>query len=311
MRTPSTVGFALVLSALASCVSTPDVEGVIQDTSSGVQDRAERGPWLEARSYTREELRALSVERRNELDARCRELLPAARAEDATYEDLMRASRALIFNADLRIQADVAFRFDPTDLPKPSKLIDAEDGVSSAFKAEIRSLATESRDLADRALELRPGDAAAELFSTLGIGLSLWSMGPMQAIANGATSTLPKRIKQVAEAHPAFEGASPLRLKGRFQARAPWPYKDSKGGIETLKRAVEIAPIPLNLLFLGDAHWSADGEGDEEAAIAAWQRGAEATADEETALTSPLLREICRLRIQSARQHFERLRPVR
>ena len=305
-----------VLLLLASCVSTPDVEGVIQDAPRGSQDRTvapepgseaagESSPLqlaleLEARAYSREELQALSVERRAYLDARCRELLAAARAEDATYDDLMLASRALVFNADLRIQTDVAFRFDPADLPKPSKLIDAEDDVSSSFKSEVRSLATQSKDFADRALELRPNDAEAELFSTLGLGLSLWSMGAMQAIANGATSTLPKRIKQVAAAHPAFEGASPLRLAGRFQARAPWPYKDTEAGVATLTRAVEIAPIPLNLLFLGDAHWSND---EEEAAIATWTRGTQAAADAETAITSPLLREICRLRIESARQN--------
>lgn len=300
MNLPYAPAIALGGLLLASCVSTPDVERVIADSTGGIQDSAARASELEARNYTRAELRTLSSERCAELDERCRELLPAARAESATYDELMLASRALIFNADLRIQTDVAFRFDPTDLPKPSKLIDAEDDVTSAFKAEIRSLATESRDLADRALELRPDDAAAELFSTLGLGLSLWSMGPMQALANGAASTLPKRIKKIAKAHPAFEGASPLRLKGRFQARAPWPYKDTKGGVATLGRAAEIAPIPLNLLFLGDAYWSAD---DEEAAIATWTRGTEAAADEETAITSPLLREICRLRIESARQN--------
>lgn len=230
-------------------------------------------------------------------DERCRGLLELARAEDASYEALMEASRALVFNADLRIQADVCFRFDPSDLPEPSALIAAEDGVTSELKAQVRSLAISSRDLADRALARRADDAAARLFSTLGNGLFLWSLGPLQALANGAATTLPRRISSLAEDHPGFEGASPLRLKGRFQSRAPWPYKDKPGGVETLTRAVELAPIPLNLLFLGDAQWIA---GDAAAARDAWERATRARADAETKDAAPLLREIARLRLAAS-----------
>ncbi len=337
MRTLSSV----LLLLLASCVSTPDVEGVIQgppgavasiagpgsgidpgiepEDESGVEPEVSpdperagapaegtsgplptyRTPDLRPQTFTRAELANEAEIRRGALDSRCRELLPTAREEDATYEELMAASRALVFNADLRIQTDVALRFDPENLPKTSALIDAEDDVPSALKGEVRSLAQESRDLADRALKLRPGDAAADLFNTLGIGLSLWTMGPFQALTNGAATTLPRRIKQVAEEHPEFEGASPLRLKGRFASRAPWPYKDKAAGVEALERAVEIGPIPLNLLFLGDAYWI---NGNEEAAIATWERGAVANADLETEISSPFLREICRLRSLSTRR---------
>ncbi|QDV08471.1 hypothetical protein Poly30_40180 [Planctomycetes bacterium Poly30] len=305
MRIPLTAALLLA----ASCVSTPDVEGVIQGPPATSEEPGsapaessilpDRTPVLEPTEFTREELRREATARIEALDTRCRELLPAAQAGGASYEALMEASRALIFNADLRIQTDVALRFDPNDLPTTSTLIDAEDDVSSDLKGEVRSLAKESRDLAERASELRPDDPAAELFTTLGIGLSLWSMGPLQALTNGATTTLPKRIKAIAESHPEFEGASPLRLKGRFASRAPWPYKDKKAGVEALERAVEVAPIPLNLLFLGDAYWVNDQE---QAALAAWERGTQAVADLETEIASPFLREICRLRILSARK---------
>lgn len=297
---PSTTRIAaiLLLPLVASCVSTPDVEGVIRRSEGPQRSQLlpDRLPQLEPEGFSARDLQIEATKRKEALDARCRELLPLARSEDASYDELMAASRALIFNADLRIQADVALRFDEADLPKTSTLIDAEDDVSGDLKGEVRSLAKESREFAERALELRPDDPAAELFATLGLGLSLWSMGPLQALTNGATTTLPRRIKAIAEAHPEFEGASPLRLKGRFASRAPWPYKDKEAGVEALERAVEIAPIPLNLLFLGDAYWVNDQE---EAALEAWERGRRANADIETEVASPFLREICRLRIAS------------
>lgn len=295
---------ALGLASISSCAVIRPVDDVI--ARQGRPDMAEAAPVVDDSASTmaapetlptRAELRAYADERLMMFDERCRELLETARAEGAGYEALMEASRALVFNADLRIQADVCFRFDPADLPDPKALIDAEDDVSSELKAQVRSLATSSRDLADKALTLREDDPAGRLFSTLGSGLFLWSLGPFQALANGAATTLPRRIGALADDFPEFEGASPLRLKGRFQSRAPWPYKDKAGGVETLTRAVELAPIPLNLLFLGDAHWIA---GDAEAAVGAWERATRASADRETKDAAPLLREIARLRIAAA-----------
>ena len=189
----------------------------------------------------REALRGYADEALAAFDERCRQLLEVARAEDASYEALMEASRALVFNADLRIQADVCFRFDPSDLPDPESLIAAEDDVTSELKAQVRSLAISSRDLADRALALRADDAAARLFAhpATGSGRSgrckLWRTAPRR----------PSPMDQLARrGSPRIRGRVPsLRLKGRFQSRAPWPYKDKPGGVETLTHAVELAPI--------------------------------------------------------------------
>lgn len=247
----------------------------------------------------RTELRAYSDGALQEYDRVCRDLLESARAAEADYDQLMEAARALAFNADLRIQSYLAFCVDPADLPAPEAMIDAEDGVSDELKGEVRSLAKSSKDLADRALEMRADDPGAWLFSTLGAGLFLWSLGPIEALTSGGATSLPKKIKALADAHPAFEGASSLRLKGRFQSRAPWPYRDKPGGVETLEKAVEIAPIPLNLLFLGDAYWI---NGQEDDAVDAWERATRADADQETMIAAPLLREISRLRVISARR---------
>lgn len=245
----------------------------------------------------RDELRAYADARLEAYDERCRALLGAARAQDADYDTVIAAARALVFNADLRIQSHLAFAFDPADLPEPKVLIDAEDDVPAELQKDVRSLVDATRTFADRALELREGDPAARLFSTLGTSLYLWSLGPLQALTSGDAGALPKRIKGLAADHPDFEGAAPLRLKGRFQSRAPWPYRDVEEGVATLEQAVERAPLPLNLLFLGDARWLG---GDREGALEAWRRATAATADEETRDVSPLLREIARLRVLAA-----------
>lgn len=307
MNTTRTASLALALGLCgwsASCAGIRPVDDVIagDDRLAETDVPAAMAPGTDPLDApetlpSRADLRAYADERLMAFDERCRTLLEAARAEDAGYEALMTASRALVFNADLRIQADVCFRFDPADLPDPKKLIAAEDGVSSELKAQVRSLASSSKDLADRALELREGDAGARLFSTLGSGLYLWTLGPLQALANGAATTLPRRVSALAEDFPNFEGASPLRLKGRFQSRAPWPYKEVEEGVATLERAAQVAPLPLNLLFLGDACWL-NGEKDE--ARAAWERATRARADEETMDAAPLLREIARLRLLAA-----------
>ena len=58
-----------------------------------------------------------------------------------------------------------------------------------------------------------------------------------------------------------------------------------------------MAPIPLNLLFLGDALWL---RGEEEGARERWSAAVRAEADAETLVAAPLIREIARLRLVSA-----------
>ena len=327
IRRRAALGAALLAWALAACAGTRAVEEVLETdrtdpiasapgSSAAAPQRASAAPESTAQppsssagtaAPTAPSPTAASADRaalvehaRRELQrskVECTALLERARAEDASYELLMATSRALILNADLRLQSALALDMDPADLPPPPDLIDLEDEVSSELKAEIRSLATSSAAFADRALALRPGDPAAALFRTLGTGLRLWSMPTLQALASGAATTLPGRIKTLAANAPELEGASPLRLKGRFQSRAPWPFKDLEEGEATLTAAVEVAPIPLNLLFLGDALWL---RGEEEGARERWSAAVRAEADAETLVAAPLIREIARLRLVSA-----------
>ena len=279
---------AVFTAGLTACASTPPIDDVLADAGAVPTGR---GP-------TRGELGEQAAGRLTTSTDGCRPLLDAARAEEADYETLMTASNALMLNADLRLQTALAFQFDPRDLPSPMELIDGENDLSGALKSEIRSLSKSSRELAERALDLRPDDPGARLLSAFGLSLVLWSLSPLQAAAHGGAGTLAKNTASLTADHPGFEAAAPLRLQGRFRSRAPWPYADRKLGVTSLESAVERAPVPLNLLFLGDAYWIVDRKDE---AVEMWERATQAETGDGPQDSAPLVRESARLRILSAR----------
>ncbi|MEO0660445.1 MAG: hypothetical protein AAFZ87_02805 [Planctomycetota bacterium] len=240
----------LTASGLVGCTTVRPVEEVLDVAAradAGPTAPGSIGPRAPEAPPGRAELVAYAERQIDAYDASCRGCLAAAEAEDADYDALMTASRALIFNADLRIQLDAVQRIDPAAPGDVEGVIFAEDKASSELRSEIRSLARSSRDFAARALELREGDGPARLFRALGDGLYLWSLGPMQALTSSSIRTLPGRVKRLAKDDPTLEGASPLRLEGRFATRAPWPYRDRDAAIGILERACEAAPLPINL----------------------------------------------------------------
>ncbi|MEM9383128.1 MAG: hypothetical protein AAGB93_24480 [Planctomycetota bacterium] len=293
---------ALLALSLSACSSTRPVEDVLAEPpgAPSTNGTSVEAPSLAAPEVppSRKELAVLAEERLARAADRSRAVLAAARAEGAGPDALVEAARSLVLDADLRIQAALALRSDPADLPSTRRLIDAEDDVGSRLKSEVRSLAAASRDLADRALELRRDDPEARLYSALGRALVAWSLPPLQALTGGGAASLPGTIETLANDHPDLASASPMRLRGRFQSRAPWPYTDRKAGVEALEAACRSAPIPLNLLFLGDAYWLVGREAE---ALDAWERATAARANVEMRDAAVFQRELARLRIRSAR----------
>ena len=75
-------------------------------------------------------------------------------------------------------------------------------------------------------------------------------IGPMLEVA-----------KRAVEIDAAFDDAGPLRLIGKVYMVAPeWPTSvgDRDEAVEVLKKAVSVAPTPLNRLFLGQAFFHID-----------------------------------------------------
>ena len=124
--------------------------------------------------------------------------------------------------------------------------------------------------------------------------LVAWAEGPSVALFSGHGAAIPEAIGLALAADETFEGAAPLRLEGRFRTRAPWPYRDRKRAREALERAVELAPVPVNHLFLGDL---LQQMGEEEAARESWRAVLVSVPDEVSAGVAPLHRALARRRL--------------
>lgn len=67
-----------------------------------------------------------------------------------------------------------------------------------------------------------------------------------------------KPAQEAAKIDETYDDAGPLRYLGKVYLTAPaWPVSvgDPGKAIETLERAVKLAPVPLNRVFLGQAYY--------------------------------------------------------
>jgi len=226
-----------------------------------------------------------------------REAKAAWAASEAAPEDADAARRAteLLFQAaDLRLQGGALAALDALDGPDIATVLAADDRVDDATREAVLALCNAGLTAAERAASLRGGDVAAELHRGLHLSLIAWANGPARSLMAGLGPRLAAAIDAAVAADDAYDGAAPLRLRGRFRGKAPWPYGDVGLARQSLERAVEIAPITVNLLFLGDVLWAA---GDRAGAEQRWRQASAAEGDASTRWSQPLLRELARRRI--------------
>jgi len=191
-------------------------------------------------------------EQLGQVDARATAARLAADAQPEDPRLAVEASRALFLAADLRMQrALVAYLEANADLTL-EEVLDAEDQLSSEVTEAVRGLCSEGLTRAKAAVALAPEDVAGHQYKALHLSLVAWAEGASAALFSGHAAAIPKAMASAVAADEGFEGAAPLRLEGRFRTRAPWPYRDRKRAREALERAVELAPVPVNHLFLGD-----------------------------------------------------------
>lgn len=237
------------------------------------------------------------------LDAAAHAARARADRADATASDRIAAARALFLAADARVQRAVIAEFEARDASAPPTIawvLDAEDRVGDAVRAEVEALTRAGLAYAEPST-----NADALLAKALNTCLLAWSVGTRRALFEGLGGACDDATAAALAADEALDDAAPLRLRGRFLSRAPWPVGDRAEGLRLLRRAVEIAPVRLNLLFLGDALWQS---GDEAGARAAWRRAADAErcagAENDSRARGVVLdgwrRELARLRLVAA-----------
>lgn len=204
------------------------------------------------------------------LDAEAQQCLEAAAGAPADFECQRAAARALALAADLRLVAYQLRRIQAEEFSVDA-LVELDDAAGSELKATVLGLCREGLACGRSALELMPADAEAGCHTALNLSLVAWSEGPTRALLNGRGPALKKIMRSLVRDHPEVLEAAPLRMRGRFFDRAPWPLRDRAQALVQLTEAVRLAPSPLNWQFLGDARWSSE---DQAGAQAAWAAGA-------------------------------------
>lgn len=230
------------------------------------------------------------------LDERTRAALAAAERAPDDVEALVAASHWLFLAADLRLQTATVDWLRAHPAAARGDVLLADDALGDDVRTAIASLCTRGLELADRAAASAQNDVRVRLHQALHVSLLAWANGPARSLFAGYGPKLVKAIDAAVALDAAHDGASPLRLAGRFRGKAPWPYGDLAAAEKALARAVEIAPGVVNHLFYGDvlARLSRD-----EAAQAQWQAAVAAPADESTRWSAACLREQARARLAS------------
>lgn len=228
------------------------------------------------------------------LDTGTRRAVEAARAAPTDLVLQVEASAWLFQAADLRLQRGSLAFLDAHPTALPGEVLAAEDHIEAAEREAILSLCTAGLDFADRAAALAPKDPAARLHQALHLSLIAWANGPARSLMAGYGGKLVAAIDAALALDRDFDHGAVLRLQGRFRSKAPWPYGDMRLALESLRRAVELASLPVNHLFLGDALAT---HGELDAARVQWQAVITAEADASTRWSADLLRELARRRL--------------
>lgn len=231
-----------------------------------------------------------------EIDRQAREALERSKAKPDDVELALRASALLFAAADARMQR-ASLALLAGDEKDPETLIRVDDRVGDPARTEILSLCQSGLDAAERAIAQAPDSVGAHLHKGLHLSLVAWANGPARSAFAGYGSRLVDAIARAVALDPTFDHASPLRLQGRFRSQAPWPYKDREVARAALERAVELSPVVVNHLFLGDACWLDNDQG---GARLHWLAATRAAGTEATKASDDQLRELARRRIEAA-----------
>ena len=225
----------------------------------------------------------------DDVEALAQAALARARAADA--DELLPAqleATALLFAAaDRRLQQATNDWLDAHPEATRAEVLAADDQLDDEVRTGILSLCTAGLELADAARAAHPDDAAAALHAGLHLSLVAWANGPARSLFAGYGPKLVVAIEAAVRLDRAQDGGAPLRLQGRFRARAPWPYGDLELARRSLEEAVALRSVPVNHLFLGDVLCAV---GDLAAAREQWQFARTSPADAATRWSADLLR---------------------
>jgi len=183
------------------------------------------------------------------------------------------AARALYEAANLEVHRGVVDSLDADGADSLADLFAREDKLDSELKLRVVALADEGARFARAAIEIDGKRADARYYYAANLGRSAWGRGAAGALFSGVGTKVKGAIDDAVEADPKFEEASPLRARAGLFARAPWPMGDKKAALKVIRRAIEIADVPSNRLYLAEILWR---NGDKAGAAREWRHVAAA-----------------------------------
>jgi tetratricopeptide (TPR) repeat protein len=118
---------------------------------------------------------------------------------------------------------------------------------------EMRKLAKQGWEYADRAVEVNPTGAEGKYYVALTIGAYSTAVGILKAIGEGLEGKFVENLDYAIKNNESFDRYGARRAKGRYYWNLPWPKRDLKKSKEELQRAIDKSPEHLrNQFFLAD-----------------------------------------------------------
>ena len=214
---------------------------------------------------------------------------PSPPADTDPVDDLVecaKKTRMALFDRLLAFQTD--------DL---GRLVEAENRLSEKAREELLVLSEQCAAKARAVIEEHPDRVEGHIFLAANLGLVALTKGNAAALLEGLPGKVRSAYERALEIDRTYDAAAALRIKGKFQLGAPWPIGSRKEAGESLEQAVEIAPIPENLLWLGDFYFL---ERRREEAIEAWRAAIETETRGAVWLLDSRARELARRRLDLA-----------
>ncbi|HEY3447188.1 MAG TPA: hypothetical protein VGK67_12525 [Myxococcales bacterium] len=114
---------------------------------------------------------------------------------------------------------------------------------------------------AEKAVALDPDCPDAHYWAAAACGTYAEAIGVLNALSKGLDARLRRNLDWAVQRVPAYEWGGPLLTLGRYWAQLPWPKRDRKKALESLRAAVSGHPENLRAkLYLAEV-LQAEGSG--------------------------------------------------
>ncbi len=224
--------------------------------------------------------------------AGCQASLPFLEPENAEeYEPYWRAARDCFLEATV-VMHDAVLDLELTSL---DALVWGEDKLKPATKQRLLELSERGTKWAERAVSAQPDGVEGHAWLALNLAMGVAGRTRTRAFFLGLPRRIRKEYTRALELDRAALSGGVLRLRGKFETLAPWPYRDHASAIQALEESLEVAPVPMSALQLGDVHHLS---GNDAEAQAAWERARDMPPHQTTRFLNDRVREMARRRLE-------------